>query len=200
MREFINRKKTELSLQRVAEGEILQKWQAAHDDLQAAEAAQLIMQKAAALSQQHLAAHLSRIVTQAVQAVIEKPYEFVCEFVERRGSTEADLYLVKDGERFDILAGTGGGLADVCSFSLKVAYLLLSNVGRVLIIDEVSRHINSPEQRRRFAEVLVRLSAEFNIQVIVNTTIPELVNAADRTFTLSQKDGATVVKTSENPI
>lgn len=152
-----------------------------------------IMQVAAKLSQDHLAAHLSEIVTQAIQAVIQKSYEFVCEFVERRGSTEADLYLMKDGHRFGILTGTGGGLADVCSFSLKVAYLLLSNVDRVLIIDEVSRHINSKKQREAFAEVLSRLSKEFGIQLIINSTIPELHAVADNVITLGMVNGQTKV-------
>lgn len=153
------------------------------------EVAQQIMQEAAELSQEHLAAHISGIVTQAVQAVIQRPYEFVCEFVKRRGATEADLYLKKDGQEFDVLGSTGGGLADVCSFSLKVAYLLLSDVDKVLIIDEVSRHINSPEQKRAFAEVLVKLSSEFGIQLILNTTIPELLAVSDRTITLKLGEG-----------
>jgi len=156
--------------------------------------AHLIMQKAAKLSQDHLAAHLSSIVTQAIQAVIRKPYEFVCEFVERRGSTEADLYLLRGGDRFEILGGTGGGLADVISFSLKVAYLLLSNVDKVLIIDEVSRHINSPEQRERFAEVLKRLSSEFEIQLILNTTIPEILAVADSVIELQQVGDVSKIK------
>ena len=152
-----------------------------------------IMQASAKLSQDHLAAHLSEIVTQAIQVVIQKPYEFVCEFVERRGSTEADLYLMKDGHRFGILGGTGGGLADVCSFALKVAYLLLSNVDRVLIIDEVARHINSPKQREAFAEVLSRLSKEFGIQLIINSTVPELLAIADNTITLGMVNNQTKV-------
>lgn len=160
-------------------------------DILNAEETQVIMQKAAKLSQEYLAAHLSNIVTKAIQAVIEKPYEFVCEFVERRGSTEADLYLLKEGERFGILDGTGGGLADVCSFSLKVAYLLLSNHDKSLIIDEVSRHINSPVQRANFAEVMATLSRELDIQMIINTTIPELHAVADLLITLEQVDGKT---------
>jgi len=163
------------------------------EDIQHTEKAHLIMQKAAKISQEHLAAHLSGIVTQAVQAVIQKPYEFVCEFVERRGATEADLYLIKDGQQYDILEGTGGGLADVISFSLKLAYLLLSNVDRVLIIDEVSRHINSPIQRRNFAEVMSRLSSEFDIQLILNTTIQELIDVADKLITLKQINDETLI-------
>lgn len=159
-----------------------------------------IMQKSAKMSQDHLAVHLSSIVTQAIQPVVNKPYEFVCEFVERRGSTEADLYLTKNGEVFDILSGTGGGLADVCSFSLKVAYLLLSNVNRVLIIDEVSRHINSPQQRTRFAAVLKKLSEEFEIQMIINSTIPELTSIADKLITLDYVNEETVIMEELNAL
>jgi len=143
-----------------------------------------IMQAAGKLSQDHLAAHLSTIVTHAIQVVIQKDYEFVCEFVERRGSTEADLYLMKGGHRFGILGGTGGGLADVISFALKVSYLLLANTDKVLIIDEVARHINSEKQRTAFAQVLAGLSSEFEIQLIINSTVPELLAVADNIITL----------------
>lgn len=157
--------------------------------------AQIIMQKSAKISQDHLASHLSNIVTQAIQAVIQKPYEFVCEFVERRGSTEADLYLLKGGNRFEILMGTGGGLADVISLSLKVAYLLLSNVDKVLIIDEPARHINDISQRERFVEVLTRLSREFDVQFVLTSTLPELVEAADKliTFKIDANDSTFTV-------
>lgn len=194
MRSFIDKKLNTLETETLKASEIEKEIIQAREDQQVAERVLEIMQKAAKLSQDSLAAHLSTIVTQAIQAVIEKPYEFVCEFVERRGSTEADLYLVKDGEKFDILGGTGGGLADVCSFSLKVAYLLLSNVDRVLIIDEVSRHINSARQREHFAKVLKKLSEEFEIQMIINSTIPELQEVADKIFELGQINGETRIK------
>ncbi len=194
MREFLNGKLIELEIANKSASNFRSKIEATEQRIVNIDKAKLIMQKAAKLSQDNLAAHLSGIVTQAIQAVIQKPYEFVCEFVERREATEADLYLVKDGEDFDIIGGTGGGLADVISFSLKVAYLLLSNVDRVLLIDEVSRHLNSPEQRKIFSEVLVRLSQEFNIQLILNTTIPELVAMADNVITLKlNKDEITEV-------
>lgn len=174
--------------------ELEKELEAAYSVIEQTEKAHQIIQKAAKMSQDPLAAHLSGIVTQAIQAVIEKPYEFVCEFVERRGSTEADLYLIKNGEYFDILGGTGGGLADVCSFALKVAYLLLSNVDRVLIIDEVSRHINSARQRENFAEVLAHLSKEFDIQMIINSTIPELEKVADKLIALKLVNEETIIQ------
>lgn len=193
MRDLINKKLNTLEDLEIGRG-LLEERQKLNTSLIEKSAKALeIMQASAKLSQDHLAAHLSEIVTQAIQAVIQKNYEFVCEFVERRGSTEADLYLIRDGHRFGILGGTGGGLSDVCSFALKVAYLLLSNVDRVLIIDEMCRHINSPKQREAFAEVVVRLSKEFDIQLIINSTIPELLAVADNTITLGMVNNQTKV-------
>jgi len=194
MRTSLNKILNRLDDLNIEVAEIEEEIETAVIGIEQTEKAHQIIQKAAKMSQDPLAAHLSGIVTQAIQAVIEKPYEFVCEFVERRGSTEADLYLIKNGEYFDILGGTGGGLADVCSFALKVAYLLLSNVDRVLIIDEVSRHINSPKQRENFAEVLSHLSKEFDIQLIINSTIPELEKVADKLITLKLVNEETVIQ------
>lgn len=191
MRELINKKLYSLEIEQERLTELERELKLAREDRDASEKALIIMQTAAKRSQEYLAQHLSSIVTQAIQTVIEKPYEFVCEFVERRGSSEADLYLKKDDNIYDILESTGGGLGDVCSFALKVAYLLLSNTDNVLIIDEVSRHINSVRQRELFAQVLKKLSEEFEIQIIINTTIPELLEVADNTIELRQQNGET---------
>lgn len=193
MRDIINYNLHELRSNKKELANLTHKLNAAKEAQATAERARAIMQQAAVLSQEHLASHLSGIVTQAIQAVIQKPYEFVCEFVERRGATEADMYLMKNGERYEILDSTGGGLADVCSFSLKVAYLLLSNMDNVLIIDEVSRHINSAEQRERFAEVLRKLSDEFKIQLIINTTFPQILAVADNVIKFDYRNEETVV-------
>ena len=146
----------------------------------------LVFQKAAKISQEALAKHLSTIVTKAIRAVVQKPYEFVCEFVERRGATEADLYLMKEGDRYELLKGTGGGIADVCSVALKVAYLLLSSNSRVLVMDEISRHINAPEQRARFAEVIKSFSTQFGIQFILITAVSELLEVSDEVIEIAQ--------------
>lgn len=191
MRELINKKLYSLEIEQERLIELERELKLAREDRDASEKALIIMQTAAKRSQEYLAQHLSSIVTQAIQTVIEKPYEFVCEFVERRGSSEADLYLKKDDNIYDILESTGGGLGDVCSFALKVAYLLLSNTDNVLIIDEVSRHINSVRQRELFAQVLKKLSEEFEIQMIINTTIPELLEVADNIIELRQQNGET---------
>lgn len=169
----------------------IEKSETLRDELDKASA---VLRKAAALSQEHLAVHLSGIVTKAINAVVDKPYEFEVKFVERRGVTECDLFVTKGGFEFDILDSTGGGLADTCSFALKVAYLLLSDVDNVLIIDEIARHINSPQQRTAFANVVRTLCDEFDIQLITNTTIEEILAIADRTFLVTQTNEVSHVR------
>jgi len=155
--------------------------------------AQEVFKKAAQRSQESIMVHLSGIVTKAIQTVIGKPYKFHVEFVERRGVTEADLYVTLNGNRLDILESAGGGLADVCSFALKVAYLILSGKERVLVIDEVARHLNSSQQREAFARTVKELSKEFGIQLILNTTVPEFVDIGDQVFHVTQKNGVSNV-------
>ena len=56
-----------------------------------------IFQAAALITQNHLAAHLSLIVTKALNVVFpEKDASFVVKFEERRGTTEADLWVEQD--------------------------------------------------------------------------------------------------------
>lgn len=161
------------------------------DEYEATCIAHQTMQKVASVSQEKLSNHLSKIVTQAIQVINQEPYEFMCEFVERRGQLEADLYLTKGDKKYDIIDGVGGGVADVCSFALKVAYLLLSDVSKVLIIDEVSRHVNGEGIRERFAQVLRKLTDDFNMQIILNTNAEHLLEICDEVHRVKLKSSDT---------
>ena len=158
---------------------------------------QEISNKAAKLVQDELSCKLSAIVTKAIATVFEEPLEFVAQFVERRGVNEVDLF-VKDaaGHTYDILSGRGGGLADVCSASLQMAFILLSDVDRYLIVDEIARHLSS-EAQERFAQVLQLLCREFGFTIIMTTHSEALAEAADRRFLTSIKKGVTTVRQLE---
>lgn len=153
-----------------------------------------IARKAARLVQDELAGKLSTIVTKAIATVFEEPLEFVCEFVERRGVSEADLYVKDaDGHTYDILSGRGGGLADVCSTSLQMAFIMLSDVDRYLIADEIARHLSTGHQER-FAEVLKLLCSEFGFTIVMTTHSQALAEAADKLFQVSIKNNTSKVK------
>ncbi len=162
-------------------------------DVKDHEKARAIIQKAAAITQNYLAQHLSGIVTKALASVFDDPYECKVEFVERRNSTECDIILVKDGFEYSPLGSCGYGVADIVSFTLRIAYLLLGSKRRTLCFDEPMRHLS--EDRQPFAADLIRkLSKEFNIQMIIVTHEDELLQAATKIFNVRKINKIAQVK------
>lgn len=154
-----------------------------------------ISRKAAGLVQDSLATKVSGIVTKALRTVFESDIEFVAEFVERRNVSECDLYVRENGEVYDILKGRGGGLADVCSLCLQIAFIIMSGKRRILFADEIARHIDSAAQDR-FAAVLSDLCRELQFTIVTVTHAQPLVEVADRVFTVTQKKGVSYVGTN----
>ena len=152
-----------------------------------------IARKAAGLVQDSLAEKFSGIVSRALATVFDEPMKFVIEFVERRNVSECDLWIEQNGERYDILRSTGGGVADVCSVCLQMAFVLLSDVDRVLIVDEIARHVDS-EAQDRFAAVLSELCKELGFTILTVTHAPAFQEVADRVFHVSKKDGKSTVR------
>lgn len=149
---------------------------------------QEIARKSAKIVQDHLATKLSGIVTKSLSTVFEEPIEFVAQFVERRGVSECDLFLKIDGHEYDILNGQGGGIADVCSMCLQMAFIMLAQVSRVLIIDEPARHMDLAAQER-FIAVLQELCKELNFTIIMVTHSQAFTEGADKVFKIIKKGG-----------
>jgi hypothetical protein len=59
------------------------------------EEAQRVIQTVAQMTQKELEFHISSLVSLALAAVFDDPYEFIVEFVQRRGRTECDLWFVR---------------------------------------------------------------------------------------------------------
>ena len=162
-----------------------------------AQAAQEVARKAARVVQDDLASKLSGIVTKALRAVFSDNVEFVAEFVERRGVSECDLYVTVNGRRRDILKGEGGGLADIVSICLQLAYiLLLPDVSPTFIADEPLRHLDR-EAQERFAQVLRALTKEFGFTFILATHADPITEVADVIFQVSKPGDYSIVKRSE---
>ena len=151
-----------------------------------------IARKAAGLVQDSLATNLSGIVTQALETVFGPGMEFRAEFVERRGVSECDLYILQDGEKFNILKSRGGGLADVVSVTLQMAFIMMSSVRRMLITDEIARHVDS-EAQDLFAIVLKDLCQELEFTIITVTHAGAFVEVADRVYKVNKRGGISYV-------
>ena len=145
-----------------------------------------IARKAAKLVQDNLASKLSGIVSKALSAVFEEDIKFVVNFVERRGVSECDLFLRIGDYDYDILNEHGGGVADVCSLCLQMAFIMMSDVSRTLIIDEPARHMNEVSEER-FISVLRELCKELSFTVIMVTHSQAFVDGSDRVFKVIKK-------------
>lgn len=144
---------------------------------------QEIARKAAKMVQDGLGAKLSGIVTRALVTVFEEDIEFVVQFVERRGVSECDLF-IRIGEHFyDPLKGQGGGVADICSICLQMAFIIMSGAPRILFIDEPARHTDSVTQER-LGLILQQLCEELQFTIVMVTHSTTLLSFATRVFSV----------------
>jgi len=132
--------------------------------------------------------HLSNLVSMAMNAVFDEPYQLAVEFVQRRGKTECDLNFERDGIKLDPLAASGYGAVDVASFALRIAVWFLNGkqLQPVFILDEPFKHLKGLEENRRVLAMIKTLAETFGVQVLMvsDERIPreDIVSGADRVF------------------
>lgn len=153
-----------------------------------------IFKQSALLIQNYLETHLSNIVSKAIQAVFfEKKIKFKVKFVERRNTSECDMFLVdEDDDEFDLLDDRGHGIADIASMALLVAYVLLDNVDNVLVMDEPGRNL-SLDRQPYMSKMIKELSRELNMQFIIVTHSKELAEYADKHLKTSIKNKVSTI-------
>lgn len=171
--------------------------QTAQDKLQQTQAVQEIFQTAIRLLYQNLSSKLGDIITEGLSIVFpDSPYRFVIDFVERRGTIEADLFLedpVAEEKRFHPLADVGGGIADFVSLLLRITYIILSKYDNILIADEPLKFLDRTriEDAARF---VVGLCKEFQFQILCVTHIPEFVENAEISYEVRKNKSISVLK------
>jgi len=153
----------------------------------ATEALQLI-QKAAQETQQQLEYHISNIVTLALTTVFDESYGFIARFIIRRNSTECDLLLTKDGQEMSPMDAVGGGVIDIISFALRIAYWSMKPNRPVFILDEPFRFL-SVDLQERASEMIKTISSELGLQIIMVSHLPNIIGSADKIFNVKQIKG-----------
>ena len=153
------------------------------------EMASAILLNVAKKTQQELAYRLSNLVSTCLSSVFHEPYEFEVSYVDRRGKTEVEFYLTRDGMSLDNpILSVGGGVVDVVAFGLRVSCLCLSTppLRRVLILDEPFRGVHGREQQEKVGELVNRLSKELNLQCVF------IANLEDSKTLLESLDAKTI--------
>jgi hypothetical protein len=178
--------------QQLSEGE--NKYQVFKKRYKDATRASIIIQAVAQKTQQNLEYHFSHIVSLALASIWPDPYQFIIKFVPRRNKTECDIKLVRDGEECDPLDSTGGGVCNVVSFTLQIAYLLMSNKAKVFIGDETFSFLHSPTLQQNCSSMIKLLCDRMGLQVILVTGQSDISMYADKEFKARLVNGITEIK------
>lgn len=142
------------------------------------EEARAVFQQVAVQTQTGIQAHLEGLVSAALSAVFEDPYEFRAIFELKRNKAECRLVFSDGEEEYDPMSSSGGGPIDVAAFALKLAIHGLLRNRPVLLLDEPMKFVS--RDRVPFAADLVRaLNRKLGIQIILVTHIPEFEKIAD---------------------
>lgn len=154
------------------EVERLQEAQVAWEE---AQTAQGILQRVAQKVQENACLQVASIVSHCLEAVFDNPYQFQIRLERKRGKTEADFSLIRDGVEVGLLDAAGGGVVDVVAFALRLACLVLSRPAprRLLVVDEPFKHV-SEEYRGRVREMLETISQRLQVQIIMVTHSDQL--------------------------
>jgi len=188
-RNKIDDKRAEVRVREKSEKVLKSKLKHLEEESKSLEEARDIFKKAALLTQNYLASHLSTIVTKALRATFfEKDMHFKVEFVERRNVTECDMWFEENGHSYSLLESRGYGMTDIASFALRVAYVLLHSSENMLVIDEPFRNL-SEDKHEAASQMIKELSKELDMQFIISTHVAMLREYADKSFQILQKEG-----------
>lgn len=185
---------------RAAEEILIKDWQKQQDSLKKLKEhynrlckVRILFQEAAERTQKQLEYHINGLVSTALAAIWDDPYTFALEFVLKRGSTEANLWVVRDSEKMKPLDASGGGVVDIISLALLMSFWSLTKSTRpLLFLDEPLKHL-SEDLQSRASDMLKMLSTKLGIQIIMVTHEQALLNAVDKEFNTTLRKGISKV-------
>lgn len=156
--------------------ELKDKYKSLQNEIEYTEKALTISQIVAQKTQEELQYQISEIVSMALSSIFSDPYEFKVIFEIKRGKTEARIVFVKDGNEFDPMTASGGGVVDVAAFALRLSCFLITRPrpSSVIVLDEPFRFV-SKEYQPLVAELVEELANKLGIQFIIVTHEEELV-------------------------
>lgn len=157
------------------------------------EKARAVVQTVANSLQKSLETRITNIVTMALSAVFDDPYEFKVEFVTRRNQTECDMLFVRNGNECEPIDSSGGGALDIASLALRMAVWSIKKTRAIQVLDEPAKFL-SRDLQDKASSMLSTLSEELGIQLILVSHIPEMISAADKVFDVTTVDSYSSVK------
>jgi hypothetical protein len=129
---------------------------------------QRLIREASQLTLSNLSVRIGTIVTKALTQVLGEGYTFNLDFDIKYNKLAADMYLEKDGKRYDLKRDNGDGVVDIVALALRVAILCLDRrkLRRLLILDEPCGAV-SVNYQPVLGKMIKQLSTMLDLQVIM---------------------------------
>lgn len=168
------------------------------EDLAAAKAAKSLISEAARSALSAAALRVNELGTLALRSVMDEDTSLRVELVERRNRLEADIFVEKDGNLTRPMTGSAGGEIDLIALALQVSFWAMEGRTRpILILDEPLKWLKGADLPSRGAEFMEKLSKELGVQFIIVSHITEQVEHSHVIEVLRDRNGTSVVKTSQ---
>jgi len=168
---------------------------------EALEKAQAFLQTIAQETQEQLKIHVEDIVQLALDTCFPDKYQFIISFEVSRGVTTAVMSFldIESGKSISPMDASGGGVVDLASFALRIAaWTLEGRTDNVIILDEPMKFL-SRDLILQAAKVMKTLSEKLNLQFIMSTHIPELIDIADTVYQVAKnKQGVSKARKLKN--
>ncbi len=196
---FINNAKSKIIEEKTRQKMVKERLTGLEDELETLgisllniEKARIVVQNVANEVQKDLEYRITNIVSVALASVFENPYEFKVSFVTRRNQTECDMLFVRDGNECDPMESSGGGAIDIASLALRMAVWSIKKTRAIQILDEPCKFL-SRDMQSKASEMIKELSDKLGIQMIIVSHISEMIEAADKVFSIENKNGVSNV-------
>lgn len=151
--------------------------------------ARWVLTEVAALTQKRFKEKVENLVTMAIRAVFDRPFQFILEFERKRNKMECrpEIKELVNGKHrtYDPSEDMGGGIVDIISFALRVVLWSLENPRsrNIIVLDEPMKNLGKLVTLA--GQILREISHKLNFQLIIITHEDALIEVADRAYYVS---------------
>ena len=140
------------------------------------------------------------LVTRCLQFIFETDIEFLIELSEKRSVPNAEFYVRSNyDEGYSIRTKPelerGGGVVDIISIALRIAFIQLHKpvLQGPIILDEPGKHV-SEDYIFNLGDFLSKSSSLFKRQIIMVTHNAHLAQICDKSYSVDIKNGVSCVE------
>jgi hypothetical protein len=161
---------------------------------------QVLFTKVSEYAREQLKTRIEETVTAALTAVFGEGYTFRINMRQLGNQPAAEWQVVSQYGDEEVAASPedarGGGITDVVSLALRLAMLeiLKPRPEGPVLFDEPAKDGQSAEYAGNLAYFLKQYAEKTERQVVMVTHNPQLAEAADKSYLVTQKDGVSEVR------